>query len=96
MLGDNQAALAMAMNTYPYEWTKIFYISYHYIPDLNSKEKITVKYGTTIEIVAVSIAEPIVRIVLEGFRRKLGIAVRNKMSKHWSRLVLLERVDKVV
>ena len=73
MFGDNQGALALAKNPHLHERSKHIDICYHFIRDLTEKEKVTVAYVKTVDMIADGLTKPLQRVAFERFKEMLGV-----------------------
>lgn len=81
--GDNQGAIALAKNPHLTERSKHIDISYHYIRDLQERERVDIKYVPTDKMAADGLTKPLTKGPFERFKRMIGMT--NPRDKDSSR-----------
>lgn len=72
---DNQGAIKMAKNNASGNRTKHINICFHLVRNIIKKKKIATRYCPTTEMVADILSEPIAKILIERFRRLMGLGI---------------------
>lgn len=71
--GDNQCAIALIKNPHLNERSKHIDIFFHHIEDLHDKNKISIKYVPSPEIIADGLTKPLSKRPFEKFVKLMGI-----------------------
>jgi Reverse transcriptase (RNA-dependent DNA polymerase)/gag-polypeptide of LTR copia-type len=71
--GDNQGALALVRNPHLHERSKHIDICYHYIRDLEEKNKVSVTYIPTGDMAADGFTKPLASVLFDRFKSLLGL-----------------------
>jgi hypothetical protein len=79
--GDNQGAIALTKNPHLTERSKHIDISYHYVRDLQEKNKVDIKYVPTKEMVADGLSKPLSTALFNNFMKQIGMVFRGKDDK---------------
>ena len=79
--GDNQGAIALAKNPHLTERSKHIDISYHYVRDLQEKNRVDLKYVPTNEMVADGLSKPLPTTLFNSFMKQIGMVLGGSSTK---------------
>ena len=79
--GDNQGAIALAKNPHLTERSKHIDISYHYVRDLQEKNRVDLKYVPTNEMVADGLSKPLLTTLFNSFMKQIGMVLGGSSTK---------------
>lgn len=83
--GDNQGAIALAKNPQLTDRSKHIDVAYHYIRDLQERQRVDISYVPTDEMAADGLTKPVSRPIFDRFRKQVGMVlprVKNQWEYH--------------
>ena len=73
--GDNQGAIALAKNPHLTERSKHIDISFHYIRDLQERQRVDINYVPTDQMAADGFTKPLAKTQFERFKKMVGMVI---------------------